>query len=116
MLWKNTTYPAALLAFALTLCASGCAFSAQPGAASQISVPCGPIASDRFIMPITPTLKWAPDGSGILFNKGNRLYTVGLDGSNLYNLARSTPSDQSFAHDAAGTFMGLFADISPDGS
>ena len=115
MLWKNSL-TTALLAFALTLCASGCAFSAKPGAAHQITVPCGPISSDRFIMPITPTLKWMPDGSGILFNKGNRLYTVDLDGSNLYNLARSTPSDQSFAHDAAGTFMGLSADISPDGS
>ena len=104
------------LAFALTLCAAACAFSAQPGAAHSITVPCHPIHSEPEL-PITPTLKWTPDGSGILFGKGNRLYTVALDGSNLHNLAGSTPSDQSFAYYyALGTEMGLSADISPDGS
>ena len=115
---RNNRFPPMMtmaLTFALTLCATACAFSAQPGAAHRLTaVPCAPMYELK--LPITPTLKWTPDGSGILFGKGSRLYTVASDGSNLHNLAGSTPSDQSFAYDATGTEMGLSADVSPDGS
>ena len=116
MKWRNPLTLLTLVAFlALTLCAAACAFSAQTGAASQISVPCGPIFFHVGLQ-ITPTLKWAPDGSGILFTKGDRLYTVALDGSTLYNIADSTPRDEYDIFGATGTVMGLSADISPDGS
>lgn len=115
---NNNRFPpliAMALAFALTLCAAARAFSAQPGAAHRIITPRQ--STYGYELTITPTLKWTPDGSRILFGKDNRLYTVASDGSNLRNLAGSTPSDQSFATSYwFRTEMCLSADVSPDGS
>lgn len=109
----------AALAFALTLCAAACALSAQPGAASQPSVPCA--TASRHEPAMTATLKWTPDGSRVLFGKDYRLYTVAVDGSTLYAPVRSPPPqrytyEHPAYHNAGGTHIGLSADISPDGS
>ena len=77
---------------------------------------CGPASLPPLKEPVTPVLKWTPDGSKILFNKGSSLYIVASDGSSLLEVADTTLSDNPKLKDTAGVNAGLHADISPDGS
>ena len=77
---------------------------------------CGPAFSPPLREPVTPVLKWTPDGSKILFNKGTSLYIVASDGSSLTEVADTAPSYNPNLKDKTGAHAGLRADISPDGS
>ena len=57
-------------------------------------------------------LKWTRDGSGILFHRLMRLYSVEPDGSRLHRIVNGAP-DHDFGPE---DYFGLYADMSPDNS
>ena len=57
-------------------------------------------------------LHWVPDGSHLVFDVGDTIWTLDIEGARLLQVADTVPDDDRYAH----AYFGHYTDVSPDGS